>query len=80
MIIKKKQATHRCMECAVNLCMECYDIHKKQKMASLHEILTLDEARRRGITKVRRQIMCITHPERELTIFCGTCCQVIRIY
>lgn len=45
-------------------------------MSYVHEVLTLAEARRRGITKVRRQVMCSTHPERELTVFCSSCCQV----
>lgn len=67
------KATHRCSECAANLCLDCYEMHGQQRS---HEMLSLQEARRRGITKVRRQIMCPNHPERELTAFCTSCSQV----
>ncbi|XP_017777155.1 PREDICTED: tripartite motif-containing protein 45 [Nicrophorus vespilloides] len=68
-------ATSRCTECAMSLCVKCADGHARQKKS--HEVLGLDEARRRGITNVRRQVMCSVHPERELSIFCATCCQIV---
>lgn len=70
-------AKTRCTQCALSLCRQCADAHSKQKAGWNHEILELDEARRRGISKVRRQVMCQKHPENELTTFCATCSQVV---
>ncbi|KAF5294163.1 hypothetical protein FQR65_LT10874 [Abscondita terminalis] len=70
-------ATYRCSECACNLCNVCSDAHKRQKNFLEHEVLRLQDARRRGINRVRRQIMCSQHGDRELEIFCSTCCKVI---
>ncbi|KRT86458.1 zinc finger protein [Oryctes borbonicus] len=71
-------ATCRCSECAISLCQECADNHGRQRNYVHHEVLRLEEARRRGITKVRRQIMCPSHPDNELSIFCSSCCQVSK--
>lgn len=70
------QATARCMDCAISFCEHCEEVHSAQKMSLNHEVLTLDQAREKGITKVRRQVMCMKHSELELTIFCCTCSQV----
>jgi hypothetical protein len=70
------QATARCMDCAISFCDRCEELHLRQKSAAGHEVLSLEEARRKGITKVRRQIMCVQHPELELCLFCSSCCQV----
>ncbi|XP_031343553.1 tripartite motif-containing protein 45-like isoform X2 [Photinus pyralis] len=69
-------AIYRCTNCAYNLCDTCAEASARQK-CSKHEILHLDDARKRGISRVRRQIMCSEHPDRELEVFCSTCCQVI---
>ncbi|KAJ8915637.1 hypothetical protein NQ315_003421 [Exocentrus adspersus] len=70
-------AISRCMECAVSFCVHCEEVHLRQKTSSEHEVLTLQRARERGITKVRRQIMCLKHPDLELSVFCSTCFQVV---
>ncbi|KAJ8958949.1 hypothetical protein NQ318_019720 [Aromia moschata] len=70
-------AISRCMECAISFCDHCEEVHLRQKSSADHEVLSLDEAREKGITKVRRQIMCMGHPDLELSVFCSTCCQVI---
>lgn len=41
-----------------------------------HEVLTLEDARHKGITRIRRQIMCIEHANFELDAFCTVCMQV----
>lgn len=64
------------MDCAINFCPECSEIHLRQKSTSFHEVLTLDAAREKGITKVRRQVMCLLHPNSELALFCSTCYHV----
>ncbi|XP_066260428.1 E3 ubiquitin-protein ligase TRIM45-like isoform X2 [Euwallacea similis] len=70
-------ATSRCMDCAISFCSECEQIHLRQKTSASHEVLGLDNAREKGITKIRRQVMCIQHPEAELALFCSTCYQVL---
>ncbi|CAH0556993.1 unnamed protein product [Brassicogethes aeneus] len=70
-------ATSRCSECAISFCLNCEEVHQRRKSTSDHEILSLEEARRRGITRIRRQIMCIKHPDLELSVFCSSCSQVI---
>lgn len=40
-------------------------------------MLALHDARQRGITRVRRQAMCPSHPEVELQLFCAPCGQVV---
>ncbi|KAL1490638.1 hypothetical protein ABEB36_013299 [Hypothenemus hampei] len=70
-------ATSRCMDCAVSFCTECLEIHLRQKSSSLHEVLSLENAREKGITKIRRQVMCMLHPNMELLLFCSTCYQVV---
>ncbi|XP_019874943.2 tripartite motif-containing protein 45 isoform X3 [Aethina tumida] len=70
-------ATSRCTDCALSFCHACEELHLRQKLSENHEVLSLEDARRRGITRIRRQIMCIRHPELELSIFCSTCSQVI---
>ncbi|KAF5303196.1 hypothetical protein FQA39_LY10109 [Lamprigera yunnana] len=70
-------ADYRCFECAFNLCSMCADTHRSQKNSSDHEVLRLQDARRRGINRIRRQVMCLQHMDRELEIFCSTCCKVI---
>ncbi|KAK5646544.1 hypothetical protein RI129_005008 [Pyrocoelia pectoralis] len=69
-------AVYRCTNCAYNLCNTCADTHKRHK-CSTHEILHLEDARKKGINRIRRQIMCSEHGDRELEVFCSTCCQVI---
>ncbi|XP_018579850.1 tripartite motif-containing protein 45 [Anoplophora glabripennis] len=70
-------AISRCMECAISFCDHCEEVHLRQKSSAEHEVLSLERAREKGITKVRRQIMCLKHPDLELSIFCSSCYQVI---
>ncbi|XP_050309635.1 tripartite motif-containing protein 45 [Anthonomus grandis grandis] len=70
-------ATSRCMECAISFCVQCEEYHLRQKFSSDHEVLSLEDAREKGISKVRRQIMCMIHPDSELVLFCSTCYQAI---
>ncbi|XP_023016743.2 E3 ubiquitin-protein ligase TRIM45 isoform X1 [Leptinotarsa decemlineata] len=70
-------AVARCMDCALSFCEHCEEVHLRQKSSVEHQVLSLEEARQQGITKVRKQIMCMSHPDLELTIFCSSCYQVI---
>lgn len=70
------QATHRCTQCALSLCGRCGEVHLRQKLMNDHEVLSLSEARQKGITRVRRQIMCMRHANVELDSFCADCTQV----
>ncbi|ENN77306.1 hypothetical protein YQE_06132, partial [Dendroctonus ponderosae] len=70
-------ATSRCMDCAISFCTECEQLHLRQKSSAIHSVLSLEAAREKGITKIRKQVMCMVHPELELALFCSTCYQVI---
>lgn len=70
------QAASRCTECALSLCLHCAEMHRRQRSYAQHEVLSIEEARRKGITRIRRQIMCNVHGERELSVFCSTCYKV----
>ncbi|XP_071052814.1 E3 ubiquitin-protein ligase TRIM45-like [Onthophagus taurus] len=69
-------ASCRCSQCALSLCKNCAENHLKHKTNLNHEVLRLEDARKKGITTVRRQVMCPNHKDIELSIFCSTCCQV----
>lgn len=64
------------MECAISFCDHCEEVHLRQKSSADHEVLSLQRAREKGITKVRKQIMCLKHSDLELSIFCSSCYQV----
>lgn len=70
-------ATSRCMDCAISFCIQCEELHLRQKSFAAHEVLSLEDAREKGITKIRRQVMCMIHPDMELILFCSTCYQVV---
>ncbi|XP_068083595.1 E3 ubiquitin-protein ligase TRIM45 [Anabrus simplex] len=69
-------ACNRCSDCLLSMCAPCTESHRRQRNTAGHEVLTLQEARQRGITRVRRQIMCPIHPELELRVYCAPCAQV----
>nr|CAD7463770.1 unnamed protein product [Timema tahoe] len=70
-------ASVRCTDCLTNLCVFCCEAHQRQRVTACHEVLPIHEARQRGISRLRRQAMCPSHPDQELELFCGPCCQVI---
>ncbi|XP_023720662.1 tripartite motif-containing protein 45 isoform X3 [Cryptotermes secundus] len=70
-------AASRCTDCLLSLCKFCSEAHQRQLVTADHEVLALHDARQRGITRVRRQAMCPSHPELELQLFCAPCGQVV---
>ncbi|PSN43409.1 hypothetical protein C0J52_02627 [Blattella germanica] len=65
---------HRMVLASLN--QESTSAHARQRGTAGHEVLGMREARQRGITQVRRQAMCPTHPDLELQLFCVPCGQV----
>ncbi|KAK7868025.1 hypothetical protein R5R35_010196 [Gryllus longicercus] len=74
----ERPAGWRCSECLLNLCDGCRGAHDADGAVAggRHEVLSLAEARRRGITRVRRQLMCPQHGQHELRLFCGACARL----
>ncbi|XP_078605626.1 E3 ubiquitin-protein ligase TRIM45-like isoform X2 [Branchiostoma floridae x Branchiostoma japonicum] len=71
------RAIARCFECSVNLCGFCVQAHKRQKKTSVHNVLTLDEARQKGVGRVSQPVVCAVHPTEELRLFCQTCDKLV---
>lgn len=74
------QAVTRCTFCLLNLCLFCSDSHKRQRVSSEHEMVSLVEAGKQdasGVTAIRRQLMCGAHPDKELTLYCTACQQLV---
>ncbi|XP_063243306.1 E3 ubiquitin-protein ligase TRIM45 [Bacillus rossius redtenbacheri] len=69
--------TSHCMECLTSLCTFCSEAHKRQRHTSDHTVMSLKEASLMGSTLERRLVMCPTHLDQELQLFCEQCCQVI---
>lgn len=69
-------ASHRCSDCLVNMCPMCSELHNRHNNHN-HELLTLKEVRQRGLMRIHRSIMCLNHPERDLSTFCCQCSQVV---
>ncbi|KAI8491487.1 Tripartite motif-containing protein 45 [Branchiostoma belcheri] len=66
----QSRAIARCFECSVNLCGFCVQAHRRQKKTSVHNVLTLDEARQKGVGRVSQPVVCAVHPTEELRLFC----------
>ncbi|XP_078687132.1 E3 ubiquitin-protein ligase TRIM45-like isoform X2 [Branchiostoma floridae x Branchiostoma belcheri] len=73
----QSRAIARCFECSVNLCGFCVQAHRRQKKTSVHNVLTLDEARQKGVGRVSQPVVCAVHPTEELRLFCQTCDKLV---
>ncbi|XP_056634974.1 tripartite motif-containing protein 45 [Diorhabda sublineata] len=67
-----KSALFRCTACKLNLCDICEDVHHRQKPSLDHEVLLID-----GAKSTIKRLVCQTHPENELNVFCSSCYEVI---
>ncbi|EEB17387.1 tripartite motif-containing protein, putative [Pediculus humanus corporis] len=65
----------RCTKCLLNLCEDCSKSHKRDKLFFNHNLkyLKKEQAEGFGITKIRRQVMCPSHKEKELKYYCSSC-------
>ncbi|CAH1272256.1 TRIM45 [Branchiostoma lanceolatum] len=75
--LEGSRAIARCFECSVNLCGFCVQAHRRQKKTSVHNVLTLDEARQKGVGRVSQPVVCAVHPTEELRLFCQTCDKLV---
>lgn len=71
-------AVHNCLECSVNLCAACSEVHKKQRIGSGHTVEKLEpdktQSEDSGKASERR---CSFHPNSDLKLFCTNCNQVV---
>ncbi|XP_077987172.1 E3 ubiquitin-protein ligase TRIM45-like [Glandiceps talaboti] len=70
-------ATARCEECLTYLCSFCLQAHKRQRKTSSHTMLTLQEAREKGIRDIHRPVFCSKHMNEEMKMFCETCDETV---
>ncbi|XP_038062724.1 tripartite motif-containing protein 3-like [Patiria miniata] len=71
------EATHRCLDCSLNICSRCYSSHKRIPVTSNHVIATLDDVRE-GTVKVTKENQkpnskCPKHKGEVTRFFCTTC-------
>ncbi|XP_070582044.1 E3 ubiquitin-protein ligase TRIM45-like [Ptychodera flava] len=70
-------AAVRCEDCSIYMCSFCLQAHKRQRKTSSHTILTIEEAREKGVNKIHRPVFCSRHINEELRMFCETCDETV---
>ncbi|XP_038062528.1 transcription intermediary factor 1-beta-like [Patiria miniata] len=71
------EATHRCLDCSVNICSRCHSSHKRVPVTSSHVIAPLDDVRE-GKVKLKKENprqhpKCPVHEGEVARFFCKTC-------
>ncbi|XP_038062537.1 tripartite motif-containing protein 2-like [Patiria miniata] len=71
------EATHRCLDCSLNICSRCHSSHKRVPVTSSHVIAPLDDVRE-GKVKLkkknpRQHPKCPVHEGEVARFFCKTC-------
>uniref|UniRef100_A0ABM0GPC8 Tripartite motif-containing protein 45-like n=1 Tax=Saccoglossus kowalevskii TaxID=10224 RepID=A0ABM0GPC8_SACKO len=70
-------AGSRCEECSIYMCGFCVQAHKRQRKTSSHTVISLEEARKKGLNNVHRPIFCRTHSNEEVQMFCENCDETV---
>ncbi|XP_070564054.1 tripartite motif-containing protein 2-like [Ptychodera flava] len=77
---KAGKATNKCMDCQQLNCDDCVQAHgrfpamKAHRIVSLQRLVGHDGAEpSKAEAGTERSDFCVTHPERQLTLFCDTC-------
>ena len=69
-----------CRDCALFICQQCLDTHRKWKELQSHEISSLDQVQETAskmVTPKRVTTLCTRHPTEPIKIYCETCDQLI---
>lgn len=68
-------ATSWCVECSEYICDSCVQAHQRLKITKDHTIKTREEAlaENQSITSEEKALMCNTHVQEKLSLFCETC-------
>ena len=71
------EVTHRCLDCACNICSNCCRIHPRIPATSTHTIATLEDIRQEKVTlkTIAKDIgpRCPKHKGEVLRFYCETC-------
>ena len=67
-----EEATMHCVDCNENYCPRCSAVHKKSKVSSTHNQISLDDALA-GTTTIKRIPRCQKHIGFEIDTYCKTC-------
>ena len=75
------EATHRCLDCPMDVCGNCYKMHQKIPASSNHTIATLEDFIQGKVaikkTKQKRHPECQTHEGEVTRFYCVTCDKLI---
>lgn len=68
-------ATSWCVECSEYICDSCVQAHQRLKITKDHTIKTKEEALadNQSTTSEEKSLMCNTHVQEKLSLFCETC-------
>ncbi|XP_055378936.1 E3 ubiquitin-protein ligase TRIM33 [Condylostylus longicornis] len=69
-------ATSWCVDCSEFICDNCVQAHLRLKITKDHTIKPKDEANcdlQNNNNNANRSLMCSTHPQEKLSLFCETC-------
>ncbi|XP_070572253.1 tripartite motif-containing protein 3-like [Ptychodera flava] len=74
---KAGKATHKCLDCQQLNCDDCVQAHGRFPAMKAHRIVSLQRHDQEEPSKAEagteRSDLCVTHPEKQLTLFCDTC-------
>lgn len=68
---------HHCEDCQKNLCIDCSQLHKKQKSTQNHNIRKVGAEKQFEKESKRAMKKCPVHSNFDLKLFCSNCSQVV---
>ncbi|KPI88265.1 hypothetical protein ABL78_2627 [Leptomonas seymouri] len=72
-VCEEQKATRMCVQCDFGLCDACHDATHSKGKFKLHEMVALDQARRRD------QLKCREHAGMLLDLYCETCATCVCV-
>ena len=64
------QAIYQCDECSQDMCLECYDLHKKSAKTGKHKLVKIDRAKRNKIKTGKAREGCDNHAGQFVESYC----------
>jgi len=71
-----KQATLYCENCAQSLCRKCGAGHTRQRFATDHRVVELDDGSVSSMQRQRKSSTCTEHDRGTLVVYCADCDQL----
>ena len=70
---EEQDATYTCLDCSLLLCDICMNHHNRKKKSKHHEVLRIQELKRRNLALPMPKRTCKKHKGQELKLYCNTC-------